>query len=162
MREIVTYGDPVLEKPAEPVVDFGQELATLVEDMFEAMKRDRGIGLAAPQVGVSRRVFVTDAEGDRKRVFVNPQIVATSEEIAEYEEGCLSFPGLYFMVKRPAAITIQAFSEKGKAFTIDADGLLARVILHEYDHLDGRLFVDRITPLRKARALQHYSKLLKM
>ncbi|HAP54710.1 MAG TPA: peptide deformylase, partial [Spirochaetaceae bacterium] len=103
-----------------------------------------------------------DVEGDRKRVFVNPEIIMTSTEQVEYEEGCLSFPGLYFMVKRPAAVKIQALDERGKVFTLEADGLLARVILHENDHLDGKLFIDRISPFKRERALKHYERLIKM
>jgi peptide deformylase len=162
MREVVIYGDSVLETKAGPVTQFGQELELLCADMFEAMKHDHGIGLAAPQVGVSSRVFVTDVEGDRKRVFVNPEIIMTSTEQVEYEEGCLSFPGLYFMVKRPATVKIQALDERGKVFTLEADGLLARVILHENDHLDGKLFIDRISPFKRERALKHYERLIKM
>ncbi len=152
----------ILEKKAEPVAEFDEGLAGLCEEMFEAMKRDHGIGLAAPQVGISRRVFVTDVDEDKKRVFINPEIVMTSTDLVEYEEGCLSFPGLYFVVKRASSLRIQAFNEKGRPFTIEADGLLARVILHEYDHLDGKLFIDRITPLKKERALQHYRRMIKM
>jgi peptide deformylase len=162
MLDIVMYGDPILERIAEPVTEFGTGIEVLVEEMFDAMKRDRGIGLAAPQINLSKRIFVIDADEDRKRVFINPEIIMTSPDLAEYEEGCLSFPGLYFMVKRPASLRIQAFNEKGKPFVLDADGLLARVILHENDHLDGKLFIDRITPLKKARALQHFGKMLKM
>jgi len=160
--EVVTYGDPVLEKKAEPVTEFDDQLAAFVEEMFAVMKHDRGIGLAAPQVGVSRRIFVTDIDEDKPRVFINPELLMTDPALSEYEEGCLSFPGLYFTVKRSAAVRIQAYSEKGKPFTIEADGLLARVILHEYDHLEGKLFIDRITPLRRERALLHYRKLIKM
>jgi peptide deformylase len=162
MMEIITFGDPVLEKKATPVVDFDEPLALLVQEMFDSMKHDHGIGLAAPQVGVSKRLFVTDVEGDKKRAFINPEILTTSLELSEYEEGCLSFPGLYFTVKRPAVIRIQAFNEKGKPFTLEAEGLLARVILHEYDHLEGKLFIDRITPFRRERAIGHYRKLIKM
>jgi peptide deformylase len=160
--EIVTYGDPVLEKKAEAVTAFDEKLAKLVDEMFAAMESDKGVGLAAPQVGLSLRVFVTEVDGDKKRVFVNPEIVATSLELVEYEEGCLSFPGLFFMVKRPASLRIQAFNEKGKPFTVEAEEFLARVILHENDHLDGKLFIDRITPLKRERALLHYRKLLRM
>ncbi|MDX9826917.1 MAG: peptide deformylase, partial [Spirochaetia bacterium] len=141
MREVVIYGDSVLQTKAGPVTQFGPELELLCAEMFDAMKHDRGIGLAAPQVGVSSRIFVTDVEGDRKRVFVNPEIIMTSPEQVEYEEGCLSFPGLYFMVKRPASVKVQAFDEKGKSFTLEAKDMLARVILHETDHLDGKLFI---------------------
>ena len=162
MMDIVQYGDPVLENKAEAVTQFNEDLARFVEDLYASMEADRGIGLAAPQVGRSIRVFVTGIDDDRKRVFINPEIVATSPELVEYEEGCLSFPGLYFMVKRPESLRIQAFNERGKPFTLEADGLLARVILHEYDHLDGKLFIDRITPLKRERALSHFRKLLKM
>lgn len=160
--EVVLYGDPVLEKKADPVTEFDAGLAIFVDQMFEAMKHDRGIGLAAPQVGVARRIFITDVDGDKKRVFVNPEIVQTSLEVIEYEEGCLSFPGLYFNVKRPEALKIQAQTETGKAFSLEASGLLARVILHENDHLDGKLFIDRVTPFKKERALAHYNRLIKM
>jgi peptide deformylase len=162
MMDIVTYGDPVLEKKALPVAEFGEGVKLLVAEMFDAMHRDRGIGLAAPQVGVSSRVFVTEVEGDGQRVFINPEIIMTSPELTEYEEGCLSFPGLYFTVKRPAMVKVQAFNEKGKAFTLEAEDLLARVILHEFDHLEGKLFIDRISPFKRDRALAHFSKLIKM
>lgn len=162
MLEVVTYGDPILEKPAEPVTEFGEDLAVLCEEMFEVMRRDHGIGLAAPQVALSKRVFVTNVDDDKKRIFINPEIVMTSPDLVEYEEGCLSFPGLYFVVKRSSALRIQAFNEKGRPFTVEADGLLARVILHEYDHLQGKLFIDRITPFKKERVLQHYKRMIKM
>ena len=162
MLDIVLYGDPILERKADPVTEFNPDLEVLVGEMFDAMKRDRGIGLAAPQVGVSKRIFVVEADDDKRRVFINPEIIMTSPEIAEYEEGCLSFPGLYFMVKRPASLRIQAFNEKGRPFVLEADGLLARVILHENDHLDGKLFIDRISSFKKERALLHYGKMLKM
>ncbi|MCX7026060.1 MAG: peptide deformylase [Spirochaetes bacterium] len=162
MIDIVTFGDPVLEKKAEAVAQYDKELLLFIDEMFTALEADKGIGLAAPQVGRSKRIFITELDDDKKRIFVNPEIVATSPDLVEYEEGCLSFPGLYFMVKRPASLRIQAFTEKGKSFTLEAEGLLARVILHEYDHLDGKLFIDRITPLKRERALLHFRKLLKM
>jgi len=162
MLEVVTYGNEILEQKAEPVTEFDEQLAETIAQMFEAMKRDHGIGLAAPQVALKKRLFITDVEGDKRRVFINPEIIMTSPELSEYEEGCLSFPGLYFVVKRPASVTIQACNEKGKPFTLDADGLLARVILHEYDHLEGKLFIDRIPPMRRERALLHYRRLVKM
>lgn len=162
MLEVVTYGDPILEKPTEPVTEFDENLAALCEEMFEVMRRDHGIGLAAPQVGLSKRIFVTNVDDDKKRIFINPEIVMTSPDLVEYEEGCLSFPGLYFVVKRSSVLRIQAFNEKGRPFTVEADGLLARVILHEYDHLQGKLFIERITPFKKERALQHYKRMIKM
>lgn len=162
MLEIVTFGDGLLERPAGKVTEFDEELAGFIREMFETMRHGNGIGLAAPQVGVSKRIFVTAVEGDDPRVFVNPEIVSTSPELSEYEEGCLSFPGLYFTVKRPARVGIQAFDGSGRPFTLEAGGLLARVILHENDHLDGKLFIDRVSPFKRERALTHYRKLLKM
>lgn len=162
MLDIVTYGDPVLETKAVPVERFDEDLARLVADMFEALGKERGLGLAAPQVGRSVRLFITDVDGDKPRVFVNPEILQTSQEEVDYEEGCLSFPGLYMDVRRPGEVRIQAFGEKGRPFTIEAEGLLARVILHEYDHLDGKLFVDRLGPLRREKAIAHFRRLLKM
>jgi len=162
MLDIVTFGDPILEKKALPVERFDDELSILVAGMFEALKHERGLGLAAPQVGRSLRLFITDVEDDKPRVFINPEIVQTSPDEVDYEEGCLSFPGLYTIVKRPASVRIQAFGEKGRPFTIDAGGMLARVILHENDHLDGKLFVDRLSPIRREKAILHYKRLLRM
>ncbi|MEN6363540.1 MAG: peptide deformylase [Rectinema sp.] len=162
MLDIVTFGDPVLEKKASAVERFDEELSTLIADMFESLKRERGLGLAAPQVGKSLRLFITDVEDDKPRVFINPEIVQTSPEEVDYEEGCLSFPGLYTNVRRPESVRIQAFGEKGRPFTIEADGLLARVILHENDHLDGKLFIDRLSPVRREKAILHYNRLLRM
>jgi peptide deformylase len=160
--EIITYGNETLAKKAEPVKDFGPELAAFVEDMYSAMARGRGIGLAAPQVDSLLRVFVTGVDDDKPRVFINPEIVATSPEEADYEEGCLSLPGLYTHLVRPAAIKIQAWNEKGRPFTMEADGLLARVILHENDHLNGILFIDRLPAARRERALNQYLRRTRM
>jgi peptide deformylase len=162
MLDIVKYGEPVLVQKALDIQEFGRKLATLVADMHEAMKRDRGIGLAAPQVGVSQRLFLVGLDDEPLRVFINPRIVALSDETSEYEEGCLSFPGLYFNVVRPSAVDIEALDIHGKPFRLSADGLLARVIQHEYDHLDGILFVDRVSPAKRRRALAHYSRTLNM
>jgi peptide deformylase len=160
--EIITYGNETLSKKAEAVKDFGPELAAFVEEMHAAMARGRGIGLAAPQVDRLLRVFVTGLDDDKPRVFINPEIVATSPEEADYEEGCLSLPGLYTHLVRPAAIKIQAWNEKGRPFTLEADGLLARVILHENDHLNGVLFIDRLPEARRERALSQYLRRKRM
>ncbi len=162
MLEIVKYGEPVLVQKAQDVKEFGRKLETLIADMHDALKRDRGIGLAAPQVGVSKRLFIVGLDDEPLRVFINPRIIASSEETCEYEEGCLSFPGLYFGVVRPSAVDIEALDMYGKPFRLSADGLLARVIQHEYDHLDGILFIDRISPAKRRRALAHYSRMLNM
>ncbi len=121
----------------------------------------KGIGLAGPQVARSLRIFVTDVEGDKPRVFINPEIVLTSQEQVEYEEGCLSLPRLYLGVIRPRAVRVQAWNERGRPFTVETDGLLARVIQHEYDHLEGVLFIDRLKAAKRDRALAQYRRLAK-
>jgi peptide deformylase len=160
MLDIVTYGSEILGAKAEPVKEINAEIRELAEGMFEAMA-GKGIGLAGPQVGRGLRLFVTDVERDKKRVFVNPEIVLTSQEQTEIEEGCLSLPRLYLDVLRPESVRVQAWNEKGRPFTVEAGGLLARVILHEYDHLDGVLFIDRLKPGKRDRALAQYHKLNK-
>jgi len=162
MLNIVMYGEPILVQNTQEVKEFDQNLEKLVIDMHDAMNRDHGIGLAAPQVDVSKRLFVVGLDNEPLRVFINPRVVAMSEETSEYEEGCLSFPGLYFTVVRPAAVDIEAVDVRGKPFRLSADGLLARVIQHEYDHLDGILFIDRVSPAKRRRALAHYSRMLNM
>ena len=102
-----------------------------------------GVGLAGPQVGKKLRIFIALADDKMRRVFINPQIISTSQELSDYEEGCLSIPGVYETIRRPMRVTVQALNEKGKPFTLEADGLLARIIQHEVDHLDGILFIDR-------------------
>ncbi len=144
--EIVILGDERLRQKSEPVKEITPELQQNIEEMFELMFAADGVGLAAPQVGINERYFVCVGDDDVKRVFINPQIIATSEEMCEYEEGCLSIPKLYEKIMRPAKITVQALNEKGKPFTIEADGFLARVIQHEYDHLDGIMYIDRGDP----------------
>ncbi len=162
MLEIVTYGSDILTQKTESVADFGPDIAAFAAEMLDAMRRGKGIGLAAPQVDRGLRMFVTQVEGDKPRVFINPEIVLTSQELSEYEEGCLSLPGLYISLKRPESIRMQAYNERGRPFTVETGGLLARVMLHEYDHLDGVLFIDRLTALKRERALAHYRKLLRM
>jgi peptide deformylase len=121
----------------------------------------RGIGLAGPQVDRAQRIFVTNVEGDKPRIFINPEIVLTSQEMVAIEEGCLSLPRLYLDVIRPRSVRVQAWNEKGRPFTVEADGLLARVILHEYDHLEGVLFIDRLKPGHRDRAITQYRRLAK-
>ena len=141
--DITKLGEEVLRKKAEPVAEVNDEIRKLADDMLETMIDADGVGLAAPQVGLSLRMFVAMADDDVKRVFINPQIIKTSEEVADYEEGCLSIPQVYESITRPVRVTVQALNEKGRPFTLEADGLLARIIQHEYDHLDGILYIDR-------------------
>ena len=141
--DIVKLGEDILRQKAEPVAEVNDEIRRLAEDMFDTMIDADGVGLAGPQVGKNLRMFVLIADDDVRRVFINPQIIKTSEELGDYDEGCLSIPQVYETIRRPVKVTVQALNENGKPFTLDADGLLARIIQHEYDHLDGIVFIDR-------------------
>lgn len=158
MMKIITIGDEVLRGKAATVADFDEGLVRLSEEMITTMHEGDGIGLAAPQVGILKRIFVCHVRGDKPRVFINPEIIGTSPEEAEYEEGCLSIPGVYADVVRPEAIQVQAMNEKGKLFKLDADGLLARVIQHEMDHLKGVLFIDHLEERKRRRLMKLYEK----
>ena len=141
--DVVKLGQDILREKSEPIPEVTDEIRTLAEDMFETMIATDGVGLAGPQIGKNIRIFVAIADDDVRRVFINPQIIKTSEELSDYDEGCLSIPQVYETIRRPAKVTVQAINEHGKPFTLEADGLLARIIQHEYDHLEGILFIDR-------------------
>ena len=158
MLKIVTLGDEVLRKQAAVVPDIDRGIVDLTTAMLEAMKIGKGIGLAGPQVGELKRLFVCSVEGDHPRVFINPQIIATSQEVVRYEEGCLSIPTVYADVTRAAQVSVQAWDERGKPFTLDAEGLLARVIQHEYDHLNGVLFLDHLDERKRNRLVHLYNR----
>jgi peptide deformylase len=158
MMTILTLGDDLLRVVAKPAEKIDGELGEFIKGLFATMKADRGLGLAAPQVGRSIRVFVTHADKDKDRVFINPQMVRTSEELVDYEEGCMSIPGLYAEVRRPKEVTVQAFNEKGRPFTVEADGLLARVIQHEFDHLEGKLFIDYLSEAKRKKLVEQWEK----
>ena len=143
---ITKLGEEILREKAEPVAEINDEIRALAAEMFDAMIEANGIGLAGPQAGRKLRIFVVMIDDGVRRVFINPQIISTSEEMSEYEEGCLSIPQVYESITRPAKVKVQAFDENGKPFTLEADGLLARIIQHETDHLDGILFIDRGDP----------------
>ena len=151
--KIYCVGDEILNKVAEPVKNVDSSIKELSREMIETMHKANGIGLAAPQVGLSLRMFVTDVENDNPRVFINPQIIKTSIEENTYEEGCLSVPGIWAEVKRPAEVTIQAYNEKGNPFTLEARGVLARCIQHEYDHLNGILFINKVDEKKREKIL---------
>ena len=164
IREIVLLGDPVLRASAAPVASFGDELLELVEDMFETMYHAEGVGLAAPQIGISRRILVVDVRPreDRKGgrlALVNPMVVWSSDETDRVAEGCLSIPGLEEVVERPWAVEVQAVDPVGQPVTVEADALLARALQHEIDHLDGILFPDRVSPLKRKLLLAKWRKL---
>ena len=141
--DIVKLGEESLRQKSEPVPEVNDEIRQLAQDMFETMIEKEGVGLAAPQIGRNIRMFVLIADDEVRRVFINPQIIKTSSEMSDYDEGCLSIPQVYETITRPAAVTVQALNENGRPFTLDADGFLARIIQHEYDHLDGILYIDR-------------------
>lgn len=150
---ILEYPDPRLRKVARPVTVFDARLRQLVADMAETMYAAPGIGLAATQVDVHERVIVIDVSEtkDQLRVFVNPEIVWASEETALCEEGCLSVPGIYDEVRRPARVKVRAQDVEGKPFELDCDGLLAVCVQHEMDHLLGKVFVEYLSPLKQER-----------
>lgn len=156
--EIVKIGDEVLREKCTPVKEFDSAFKMLTDAMFDELIEADGVGLAAPQIGISQRFFVVDIRDGKRYVFVNPEIVETSIEKGPYEEGCLSIPGVYHDVERPLRVTIQARNAEGKLFNLNADGLLARVIQHEYDHLEGKLFIDHLSPEEKAKTLKAYEK----
>ena len=149
---IVKYPDPVLEIPAEPVVDFGPELQKLVHDMFDTMWASKGVGLAAPQIGISLRLAVIDTSAgenpSERLVLINPEITFRSGSQTG-EEGCLSIPGFRENVTRPMIAKVRAFNPKGEPFESTGEELLARAILHETDHLNGILFINYLSPLKR-------------
>lgn len=164
IREIEIMGSEVLRTPAVEVENFDDELRSLVRDMFETMYHAEGAGLAGPQVGVSRRVFVFDLrdedEGSRQPVaLVNPRIVESSKRTMRGPEGCLSIPGVDEVVSRATSVVVEAFDPEGNPVRLEGSGHLARVFQHEIDHLDGILFVDRLTPLKRRMLLRRWKKL---
>lgn len=150
---ILRYPDPRLKKVASPVTQFDAQLEQLTRDMAETMYDAPGVGLAATQVDVHKRVIVIDVTEDRSNliVFVNPEIIAKSERTKQYDEGCLSVPGIYEPVKRPDVVTVRAQNVKGEPFEIECDGLLGVCIQHEIDHLDGKVFVEYLSQLKQTR-----------
>ncbi|UCG00238.1 MAG: peptide deformylase [Spirochaetaceae bacterium] len=157
---IVTLGDERLKKHSILVPEFDGEIQTLTEQMFETMYANKGIGLAAVQVGKLIRLFITHIPNDAARVFINPELVETSLEQGAFEEGCLSIPEVNADVLRPQQLKVQAWNLKGRPFSMDADDLLARVIQHELDHLNGVLFIDRLDPKKRERLVKRYEKVI--
>jgi peptide deformylase len=151
--EIITLGNELLRQKAVPVAKITAEYAKTAEKMLKALHEGKGIGLAGPQVGIMERIFIVHVEGDMPKVFINPSIIETSQETVKYEEGCLSVPGVWVELVRPKAIKVQAWNERGRPFTLEAEGILARVIQHEYDHLDGVLFIDRLSEIKRNKIL---------
>ena len=145
--QVRCFPDPVLKRPAERVERFDDELAGFVEKMRVTMRSSDGVGLAAPQVGVSRRIALVEYEG-QSFVLINPRLLEQRDEQTG-EEGCLSFPGIYAEVKRPAWVRVEARDEKGALHVHEVEGFLARAFLHEMDHLDGKLFIEYLSPIKR-------------
>ena len=156
--QIVTLGSEILRQKAEKIKNIDEETVNTAKQMLEILKRDKGVGLAGPQIGFIKRIFVSHVEGDIERVFINPSILETSQKTVKVEEGCLSVPGIYANVIRSEAIKIQAWNEKGRPFTLEATGILARVIQHEYDHLEGKLFLDYLPEQKREKLIAKYEK----
>ena len=150
---ILRYPDSRLHKVATPVTEFGERITRLVADMAETMYDAPGVGLAASQVDVHEQLVIIDISDtkDQLRVFINPEIVWASTEKQVYDEGCLSVPGIYDGVERPAQVKVRALDAEGKPFELDADGLMAVCIQHEMDHLAGKVFVEYLSPLKRNR-----------
>jgi peptide deformylase len=161
---IVKYGDPVLEKPAEPVTEFGGDLRKLVDDMFESMYAAHGVGLAAPQIGISRRIAVVDVtfkeDPNAKLVLINPEIIHTEGKQTQ-NEGCLSIPEFRESVTRPKKVTVRAQDLEGKIFEHTGEELLARALMHETDHLNGKLYIHRISGLKRDLIKRRIRKLVR-
>lgn len=166
IRTILQLPDPVLRKVSTPVQKIDAETKKLIKDMFETMYDAPGVGLAAIQIGVAKRVVTIDAtRGDDEKdpmVFINPEIVSASEEKDSKEEGCLSISEFYEEVERPSEVKVRYMDEKGETKEIDADGLLARALQHEIDHLNGVLFIDHISKLKRDRVTKKFTKAAKV
>ncbi len=160
VREVRLFGDAVLRRKAEPVTEIDDEVRTLINDLFDTMYQEDGVGLAAPQVGVSERIAVIDPRDPEVPPFaiINPEIRDIGTEVDRGEEGCLSLPGLKDIVERAASVTVDALDRNGERLHIEAKGLLARILQHEIDHLDGILFIDRVSPLKRKMLLKKWQK----
>ena len=161
--ELVTAPDPRLKSVSEPVADIDKKLRRFMDDMVETMYAANGIGLAAIQIGVPKRLAVIDLDpkGPNSKVIylVNPRIIRVSDELSTYHEGCLSVPEIWDDVKRPARLTVEYQDENGATQTVDADGLFATCIQHEIDHINGLLFIDHLSRLKRGIALRKSAKL---
>ena len=165
LREIIVLPDKRLRLVSESVKTVDAELRALIDDMFETMYEAPGVGLAAIQVGVAKRVITADTakkdEPKQPQVFINPEVVWSSEEKNTYEEGCLSIPEYYEEVERPAQVKVRFTDLDGKAHEVDANGLLATVLQHEIDHINGILFIDHISKLKRDRVIKKFTKAAK-
>ena len=164
IRPIVLWGSEVLDKPSDPVTNITGEEATLVQDMIETMYKAPGVGLAAPQIGVSKRIMVTDPTSGEKKsalvTLVNPEIVETEGEQCE-EEGCLSIPGFSATLVRPQKVVIRGLDLNGKEVVVEGSDILARAFCHEMDHLDGKFFLDHLSFIKRDMIKRRIKKLIR-
>src|SRR5262249_13712062 len=162
---IVKYGDPVLQKVGEEVNNIDGRLAEFVGNMFETMYEAKGVGLAAPQVALSKKLFVMDVSAGKEAkdriICINPQIVEIKGKVIS-EEGCLSFPGIYFEVERPEVVTVSAIDLDGKEFTFEVDGMAARCVLHKNDTIHGKPFIEFLSPLKRDLLKRKIKKKIKL
>lgn len=163
LKEIITIPDPVLRENCSPIEDITPELKTLMQDMLETMYDAPGVGLAAPQINIPIRLIVMDAaqkEDDEKEpiIMINPKVLSSSDEFSLYEEGCLSIPEYFAEIERPAIVKVGYRDEEGKEQERECEGLLATVVQHEIDHLDGVLFIDYLSKLRRDRVIKKFAK----
>jgi peptide deformylase len=165
IKPLIILPDPVLRQLSKPIERVDADLQRLADDMLETMYDAPGIGLAAIQIGVPRRMLVIDIsrEGEEKQpqVFINPEILTSSDERSVYEEGCLSIPDYYAEVERPATVSVKYLDRNGKEQTVEADGLLATCLQHEIDHLNGVLFIDHISRLKREMVIKKFTKAAK-
>ena len=165
IKPLIILPDPLLRQASKPIEQIDTEIQRLADDMLETMYDAPGIGLAAIQIGVPRRMLVIDVarEGEEKTplVFINPEIVASSDERSVYEEGCLSIPDYYAEVERPARVTVKHLDRNGKEQLTEADGLLATCVQHEINHLNGVLFIDYISRLKREMVIKKFTKAAK-
>jgi peptide deformylase len=165
IKPLIILPDPLLRQVSTPVEQVDSEITRLADDMLETMYDAPGIGLAAIQVGVPRRMLVIDVSRDdeenRPLVFINPEVVTSSDSRSVYEEGCLSIPDYYAEVERPAVVTVNYVDREGKQQTLEADGLLATCLQHEIDHLNGVLFIDYISRLKREMVIRKFTKAAK-
>ncbi|MEB3043022.1 peptide deformylase [Rhizobium mulingense] len=165
IKPLIILPDPILRQLSKPIERIDADLQRLAGDMLETMYDAPGIGLAAIQIGVPRRMLVIDVsrEGEEKQpqVFINPEIVKSSDDRSVYEEGCLSIPDYYAEVERPATVSVKYLDREGKEQTVEADGLLATCLQHEIDHLNGVLFIDHISRLKREMVIKKFTKAAK-
>ena len=155
--DIRTYGDPALRRKAEPIQVIDDEIRDICQLMVEVMIRENGVGLAAPQIGISKRIFVLDAD-DEFHILINPELIELSEEVEEKKEGCLSVPGVDAVVTRSTRAVVEGLALNGERIRLEGEGLIARAIQHEMDHLNGNLFFDQVSTARRQSLIKEYQR----